>query len=451
MTEPGILELSLAEIAAAVRAGEADGRELASVARERIARSRTGAVVGRLVEPVVSSSGPLAGIPTLLKDLQADAADLPLVRGSRAFAEATPRGDSTLVARLRSAGASILGRTNTPEFGLNLTTEPLQWGPTRNPVDPQRSAGGSSGGAAAAVAEGLVPFAHATDSGGSIRIPSAWCGVVGFKPSRGAIPAGPYRLDDWQGMSHEFAITRTVADAAYLFRVVRGPAPGEWQPPVAELPGSMRSRVGVVVSSPVGEVDPVWAGAAAAAATTLRDRGHEIVELGPVGCATRIGPVFGRVVAAHLARLLPDPSRDRLLEPAVAEVVQLGRSMSAAQFIETVDELHDLGRELADGFADVDLVLSPTTAVGAPAIGEVRTDRPSVELFRDIFRISPFAAMFNVTGGPAISVPWGRGPDGMPVGVQLGAAPGQDARVLSVALEIEDAAAAAGHSRASRP
>ncbi|GAA0251995.1 amidase [Cryptosporangium japonicum] len=437
-----LLDAPLARIAAAVRAEPELGARLAAEARRRIAaRPELGAVVELVATPgPPPTGGALAGVPTLLKDLQADAADLPLRRGSRALADARPVGDSTLVRRLRSAGAVILGRTNTPEFGLGITTEPAQWGPVRNPLDPGRSAGGSSGGAAAAVAAGLVPFAHATDSGGSTRIPAAWCGVVGFKPSRGVNPAGPHRLDDWFGLSHEHAITRTVADTRLVLAVTAGAAPGEWLPcptPAAPEPGA--ARIGVLTAAPAGDaVHPAWAAAADAAAGALADQGHDVRALAPAVEAERIGPLFGAIAGAHLARLVP-PDRDALLEPAVREVVERGRALRATDLVGALHDLHRLAFDLAARFADVDVVLSPTTAWPAPPLGTVTTQRPAAELFGEIFRLSPFVAMFNVTGGPGISIPWGRDGEGMPVGVHLGAAPGRDGPVLALAESLEAA------------
>lgn len=438
----------LARIAAAVRRDPRLAGDLQREARRRIAARDPG--LGAIVELVdgevpVSGSGALAGVPMLLKDLQADAAGLPLRRGSRMFAAAVARGDSTLVGRWRAAGAAILGRTSTPEFGLNIVTEPLSSGPTRNPWDPTRSSGGSSGGAAAAVASGMIPVAHATDSGGSTRIPAAWCGVVGFKPSRGRYPAGPHRLDDWFGMSHEHAITRTVADSRLMLDTGSGAAPGEWRSPPAPPPQTRRLKVGVLRQGPGGTpVAPGYAEAVEHAASVLASDGHDVVELRPIDAAARIGPVFGAIVAAHLARLVDGAGRAsaadlELLEPVSRELVERGRSLTAAEAIGSLHELHALAFELAASFDGGDLVLSPTTARPAPAVGTMSTDRPARELFGEIFAISPFAAMFNVTGGPAVSLPWGLDAQGMPIGIQLGAAPGADERVLDVAERLENA------------
>lgn len=439
-----LLDDPLPVIAAAVRADPGRLAELVAEAGRRITEDDVvlGAVVDRAPDPGCRNpGGALAGVPYLIKDLQADLADLPLRAGSRALRHRMPRGDSTLIGRLRDAGVVILGRTNTPELGLNITTEPQLHGPTRNPWDHTRSAGGSSGGAAAAVAAGLVPAAHATDSGGSTRIPAAWCGVVGFKPSRGTNPAGPHRLDDWMGLSHEHAITRSVADTRELLAVTAGAAPGEWHPPPHPRPATERCVVGVLRAGPGGAtVAPVYERALADAVAELASLGHRVVDLEPVAEAAEIGPVFGTIVAAHLARLVRGEPVERPaddLEPAVHELVLRGQRLAAADLVDAVDRLHELGFRIGGRFAGVDVVLSPTTAWPAPALGAVSTASPAADLFAEIFRLSPFAAMFNVTGGPGLSLPWGLDGDGMPIGLHLGAAPGGDGTVLDLAEQLE--------------
>ncbi len=437
-----LLDAPLSEIVAAARdrPDVAEALAAAASARIRVRDSRLNAVVATVPHPRIDPGrGALAGVPYLLKDLQADASDLPLRRGSMSHTTVAATEDSILVARLRGAGATILGRSNSPEFGLGITTEPVLYGATGNPWDPRRSAGGSSGGAAAAVAAGMVPAAHSTDSGGSTRIPAAWCGVVGFKPSRGLIPAGPLRRDDWFGLSHEHAITRTVADTRLILKATSGPAQGEWTPTPSLRAVPIRLRVGVLLEGPDGiPVAPEWARAARAVADVLADGGHHVAELPPVHEARAIGPLFGTIAGAHLAYLLTRDGLDPLaLEPAVAEVVDAGRRATAVDLVRAVSELHGLGVALSRRFADVDVVLSPTTAQPAPMLGTVGTDRPAAALFAEIFTLSPFVAMFNVTGGAAISVPWGLDAQGMPLGVHLGGGIGDDELVLQVADLLE--------------
>ncbi|SFF01619.1 amidase [Blastococcus tunisiensis] len=452
-----LLDGSVAELAAAVRSGAAGAREVVEAAVRRIEERdpAVGAVVAvdpgpglRRLEREGRPRGPLAGLPLLLKDLHAESADLPLSRGSRLFAGLPPLGTATVVARLVDAGAVVVGRTSSPELGLNITTEPELYGPTRNPWDPDRSAGGSSGGAAAAVAAGMVPAAHASDSGGSIRIPAAWCGLVGLKPSRGRNPMGPFRVDDWAGMSHEHAVTRTVGDSALVLSVTAGPAPGEpFSLPgmPAEIVPPRRLRVGVLTEAPGGGgVDPSYVAGVRSCAADLEALGHELVDLPPLDRAADVGPLLGRVVAGHLAAAVAEAeagtgrvaSRETL-EEAVLDLLERGRRMTAVDVVQAQLALRGLAHALAAALGGVDVVLSPTTALPAPRIGELHTRRPARELFADIFRISPFAGVFNVTGGPALSLPWGTDGTGMPIGVMLGAAPGSDALVLGLAAALE--------------
>lgn len=439
--DSGLLDLPLVDIAAAVRRGAVTAEDLRAEAVRRIADRdpALGAVV--LVDPAAplgEAAGPLAGVPYLLKDLQATAAGLPLSRGSRA-ARPTHGEDSTLVTRLRRSGLTLVGRTSTPEFGLNLSTEPLHRPPTRNPWNLTRSAGGSSGGAAVAVAAGMVPAAHATDSGGSARIPAAWCGVVGFKPSRGSIPAGPHRLSDWFGLSHEHAVTRTVADSALLWGLTRGPAPGEWLPaPSTCRARRRRLRIGLLTRRPDGEpVHPQWSAAAEDCAAVLAAAGHHVHELSPLTAAARIGPLFGQVAAAHLVALLEREASGEAAEPAVAELLDAAQRRTAADLVRTLESLHAVGYDLASATARVDVVLSPTTAEPAPRIGAMVTTRRASELFAELFRISPFVAAANVTGGPALSVPWGLDGEGMPLAVHLAGHPGDDRTVLALGAWLE--------------
>jgi amidase len=457
-----LLDGSVVDLVAAVRSGAADPAEIltATVRRIRERDADINAVVAVDVDRALARLArsdwhpglPLAGLPYLVKDLHADVDGLPLARGSRLFAGLPSVGTSTLVRRLEAAGALVVGRTSSPEFGLNITTEPALYGPTRNPWALHRSAGGSSGGSAAAVAAGIVPAAHASDSGGSIRIPSAWCGTIGFKPTRGRNPAGPYRVDDWAGLSHEHAITRTVADSALLLSVTSGPAPGE--PYAVEAftgaaPGRNGPplRIGLLVDAPGGGgVLDTYADAARDCAATLAGLGHRIVLLGPLTAAARLGPALGGVIAGHVAATVDDLAETtgrrpgpQTLEPAVLDLVERGRRADARTQVRALHTLRRLGVELAGTLDGLDLLLSPTTALPAPPIGELHTDRSAAELFTAIFAISPFVGVFNATGGPAISLPWGLDGDGMPIGVHLGARPGDDALVLGVAAVLEAA------------
>nr|MDT0657966.1 amidase [Micromonospora sp. DSM 115978] len=449
-----LLDGPIGDLAAAVRDGAADPRELVEAAVRRIetANPAVGAVVTLNPERALAKlagghrpTGPLAGLPYLVKDLHAEVDGLPLARGSRLFAGLPPVGTSTLVARLEAAGALVIGRTSTPEFGLNISTEPALYGPTRNPWRRERSAGGSSGGAAAAVAARMVPAAHASDSGGSIRIPAAWCGLIGLKPTRGRNPMGPYRVDDWAGLSHEHAVTRTVADSALLLSVTAGSAPGEPYPCPADLPAGETLTIGVLTEAPGGApVEPTYVRAVRECAAVLETFGHRLVELPAVDSAARLGPVLGAVAAGHLAAAVDDLERRTgrragpgTVEPAVLDLIERGRAAGGLEQVRAALDLRRLAGDLAAALSGVDLVLSPTTARPAPALGELHTDRSAAELFGHIFAISPFVGVFNATGGPALSLPWGLDDAGLPIGLQVAGHPGADRDVLTVASALE--------------
>lgn len=441
----------------AIADGQMSALEAFDRAAARIEGDRHGAVVwtdlDRARQRVLDGLpvGPLHGLPYLVKDLHAEVAGWPLHRGSRLLAR-HGRPDtvtSTLVQRLLDAGVVLLGRTSSPEFGLNLTTEPALHGPTRNPLAPDRSAGGSSGGSAAAVAAALVPAAHGSDSGGSLRIPAAWCGVVGFKPSRGVNPLGPVRRTAWAGLSHEHAMTRTVGDSVRLLAVTAGADPGDAHQRPGPAPASRERplRVGLLTAHPSGDVvDPACRAAAVEAAVIAEQHGHVVLQLTTPDRFAGCGPAMAPIIAADLARVVDDaldgigdPSAEDLLEPAVAELVRRGRAMSAAELLRAVVGLRDLAAALVADLAGVDVVLTPATATVAPLLGTVTTARPAAELFGEIFRRSPFLAAFNVIGGPALSLPWATTPEGTAVGVHVAGPQGTDALVLGLATQLEAA------------
>ncbi len=435
------IEWTVRGIAAAVNGGAVSAREILDEVIHRI-ETRDGelnAVVSmnldmaRAAADRVEPGLPLAGVPMLVKDLHAEVVGLPLSRGSRRFADTAHHESSVLIQRLLAAGVVIIGRTNSPELGLNISTEPELWGPCRNPHDPDRSTGGSSGGSAAAVAAGMVPAAHGSDSGGSLRIPAAWCGVVGMKPTRGLVPCGPHRTNPWEGLSHEHALTTDVADSRLLLEIESARA----IPQVS--PG--RLRIGFIGTTPEGvDLDRHCAGAALTMADALSDLGHEIVPLGYPPEAAGLGAVIAPVIAGHLALACqPDESAEADLdglEPAIADLARSGVAMSAADHLRARDRMARAASSLDRTLDDFDLVLSPTTAMPAPPIGELHTDQSAAALFETIFQLSPYTVMYNVTGRPAISIPAGLDRAGVPLGAQLGARFGDDALLLAVAEQL---------------
>jgi len=408
-----------------------------------------------------AAGAPFRGVPFLMKDLGGAEAGAPYAAGMRLLKEAglVEAQDSFLAARLRRAGFVSLGRTNTPELGLLPTTEPEAWGATRNPWDPEHSAGGSSGGSAAAVASGMVAAAHASDGGGSIRIPAAHCGLVGLKPTRGRCSFGPSLGERWAGFSCELVVTRSVRDTAALLDVLSGPMPGDpyFAPPpprsfsaaAAGDPG--RLRIGFLARSPREgiSVHPECAEVVRRAARALDGLGHRVEESHPAALeGTEAVGAFVRVVACNVARAL-EVAGERVgrevgpgdVEPLTWAVAEHGRKTSVAQYLASIEFVHRLGRRMAGWWEQgFDLLLTPTTAAPPPRLGELGSTRE--EPLRGFLRSAPFGAFtspFNQTGQPAISLPLHWTASGLPVGAQLVAAYGREDRLLAVAAQLERA------------
>jgi amidase len=396
-----------------------------------------------------------------MKDLGAQTAGDPYHAGMRFLRDAAWKEaeDSYFAAKLRAAGAIFLGRTNTPELGLLPTTEPAAYGATKNPWDPSRSAGGSSGGSAAAVASRMVPVAHASDGGGSIRIPASHCGLVGLKTTRGRCSFGPNLGERWGGFSVELVVSRSVRDTALVLDVVQGPMPGDpyaAAPParpyaneVGASPG--RLRIGLMTQGPRAiAVDAECAAAARRAAQLLEGLGHAIEDSHPPALdEPHAMNAFVTVVAVSVARALETWSsrvgravEKDSVEPLTWALAEMARTWSSTRYLEAIESVHAFGRRVAawwdQGF---DLLLTPTTAEPAPLLGEM-TSPPDVPL-KGFLRAAPFGAFtssFNLSGQPAVSLPlhWTR--EGLPVGVQLVAAMGREDLLLRVASQLEEAA-----------
>lgn len=400
-------------------------------------------------------AGPLGGVPFLIKDLGVSVAGSVTTNGCRLFADGPPaQSDSEIVARYRRAGLVLVGRTNTPEFGLAPTTEPDLFGPTRNPHDPDRSAGGSSGGAAAAVASGMVPAAHASDGGGSIRIPASCCGLFGLEPTRGRITFAPERGEGWAGLSTNHAVTRSVRDSAALLDAVAGPAPGDpyWAPPAA---GSFAAaagtdpaplRVGLCSSAPTGvAVDAGCRAAAEGTARRLELLGHQVEEVGwPVGpellAAAQVGVVGANVALAVQARLaeLGRPLAGEDLEPVTAAIIAWGEQTSALDYARAVTAIHQVGRLMGGLFESIDVLVTPTLACPPPRLGVI--DRADVMRFAEtVAPMVAFTSVINMSGQPAMSLPLDRSSDGLPVGTQVIGRFGEEATLFSLAGQVERA------------
>lgn len=450
-------------LAAAVAAGEVSAEEVVRFALTRIeARNPAiNAVVevradAALAEAAAGPTGPLAGVPFVIKDLGVEVAGMRSTGGSRHRADHVAVEDSTIVRRYKQAGLVVVGTTNVPELGRNGSTEPLLHGPTRNPHLPSHSAGGSSGGTAAAIASGMVPAGHGNDGGGSIRIPASACGLVGLKPSRGRVPAHP-KLGAFSypaGINH--ALTRTVRDSALLLDIAAGPVTG---PAFAAPPGPAvsflaevgadpgRRRVAVSTARPDGQPsDQSCVAAVERTAALLAELGHEVVEATPdypldaLQAASRfvMSVPMAADVDAHLATL-GRALRDDDLEPFTRILYDTGKAVTGTELVTALNEVERAGWVLGGFFVTHDLLLTPTMPVPPPALGVLDTTDPEA-MYRHAAPIASLTSFCNVSGQPAISLPMGRFPSGLPLGVQLVAAFGQEGLLLRVAAQLEAAA-----------
>ena len=399
--------------------------------------------------------GPLNGVPFLLKDLRAMYKGVPTTAGSRFMRSAVADHDSTLVARYKKAGLVIFGKTNTPEFGGNVSTEPVLFGPTRNPWDLDRIAGGSSGGSAAAVAAGIVPMAHASDGGGSIRIPASCCGLVGLKPTRGRNPAGPYFGEAWSGLSVEHAVTRTVRDSAVLLDSSCGPESGDpyWPPPrerpyaeeVASDPG--RLRIAFSWQTPSGvDVHPDCRKAVEDVATLCELLGHDVEHAAPRYNRPEVGQAIRLIIGSNMMAGIRSheektgsPPRPEEIERVIRYRAAVGDQVTGTEYALALQSIHRAGRRLGDFFRDYDILITPTVATPPPPLGTFNTDTEDVQGFLEaLYGFIPFTAIFNATGQPAISLPLARTSDGrLPIGVQFAARFGDEATLFRLAAQLE--------------
>jgi len=401
--------------------------------------------------------GPFRGVPILFKDLGCTVAGEPTAFGLGPLRELAWPVTSYLAEQFRAAGFVPLGRTNVPELGTTVTTEPRSFPPARNPWDPGHSTGGSSGGSAAAVAAGLVAVAHANDGGGSIRIPASECGLVGLKPTRGRVSQGPLIGEAWAGGVIDGALTRSVRDAAGVLDVISKRMPGEpyYAPPLprplAEEVGADpgRLRIGVIDRPGLAGFldDPQCRAAVAGAARLLESLGHHVDESAPsamselefLGHFTTIIAADAEATFRAFEMLLGRPIGEDEIEPRNAAYRRAGRELSAVAYLESRGWLGMWARRMADWWNDHDLLLTPTLGAPPPELGWFTAAGPQEEAAR-IASFIPYTAQINMTGQPAISLPlhWTQG--GLPVGVQLIAAYGREDMLIRVASQLEQAA-----------
>jgi len=401
--------------------------------------------------------GPFSGVPYMLKDLGVFYQGVPTTAGSRMFADFVPDHDSTIVERYRGAGLVIMAKTNTPEFGAAGTTEPVLHGPTRNPWNLAHSAGGSSGGSAAAVAAGVLPMAHATDGGGSIRIPAAQCGLFGLKPTRGRNPAGPDQGEGNNGLSAGHCVSRTVRDSAALLDATHGPevgAPYMTPPPdrpfldeVGRPPECL--RIAYTTTALDGTpIDGACVAATEATAALLSELGHEVSPARPDVDVAKIRHVWRVIIsvglwntlAARAASLGREPMEDDV-EPVTWALANEGRQRTASELAQAVQDMHAVGRQLAHFLKDYDLLLSTTMARPPMLLGEMDMTCPDLETYyeRQLMDDIPFTPLSNETGGPAMSVPLHWTDDGLPIGIHFAGRFGEEAMMLRLAGQLEAA------------
>lgn len=465
MSKPDELAwMDATEQAERVRRGEVTPAELVEAAIERaeLLNPKLNAIVTPMFEHAREAAkgrlpdGPFRGVPFLLKDLGAMHAGVRLTYGSRFLRDFVPDHDSELVSRLKRAGLVFLGKTNTPEFGILPTTEPHLFGATHNPWNLDRSPGGSSGGSAAAVAAGIVPFAHANDGGGSIRIPASCCGLFGFKPTRARNPLGPDVGDIMSGLVAEHALTRSVRDSAALLDATAGPAPGDpyWAPPqtrpyreeVQSEPGKL--RIAFSVKAPSGApIDPDCAGAVLDVAKLLAELGHEVEEAAPEINGPMLAQAFTTVWAAGtgsgidaFAFLTGQVPKAELFEPLTWGLYEMAQKVTGSAYLLAQTVLQRIARDVARFMEQYDVWLTPTLAEPAVPLGtfESTPDNPLRGFYRAVDYV-PFTPIANATGQPAMSVPLCWNSDGLPVGTHFFGRFGEEGLLFRLAAQLEQA------------
>jgi amidase len=452
-----------------VRQGSASPSELVEAAINRIEKvnPELNAVIHDLSDKAAAQAasgevgnGPFRGVPMLMKDGLCHTAGDPFHNGMRALKEAGWRedNDTWLAARYRAAGFVFCGKTNLPELATTITTEPLAYGPTRNPWNTEYSTGGSSGGAGAAVAAGLVPVAHGNDMGGSIRFPAAHCGVVGLKPTRARNTLGPDFGEFWGPVTHEHVLTRSVRDTAAVLDATAGPGVGDpytapaparpWQDEVGADPGRLRIGFRTLRRDGAGESHAECVAAVQAAARALEGLGR-LVEpaaleaLDHPAMSESMPMVFSSVVARDVERWsarLGRPIADDELEPMNAVLAEMGRAITATQYLAAVEGLQSWTRGVAAWWEDHDVLVTPVSPEPPPPLGLLAPDaKDGFSLLIDTGAWVTFTFPFNITGQPAISLPLHWTADGLPVGVQLVAAAGREDVLIRVASQLEQA------------
>lgn len=460
------VELDLTAQAALVKAGDVTAEELldAAILRAEKTNPQLNAIIRPLHEDArveARSAGKdsvFAGAPFLVKDLYCHMAGVPTTGASEVTKDFIPDHDSELMRRYRAAGLSTFGKTNLCEFGTLGTTEPKLFGPTRNPWDPSRSSGGSSGGAGAAVAAGIVPAAHGGDGAGSIRIPASCCGVFGLKPSRGRITLGPDIGDSTGGIVNEHVLSMTVRDSAALLDATRGSMAGD--PYTAPIPERSygetlklkprKLRIAYTTTSLLGTyVDPECANATVETARLCESLGHEVVESSPQLDAETYRTFYKRFWAMTATRAITALSRTKQIAPDTLAsrtegfnqyLYSVGSRITAADYLVDLNWFHGFGRTIANFLNDFDLWLTPTLGSPPPLLGHFDADiHGGEEVMERFLQFLSFTTFANMAGLPSMSVPlyWTQG--GLPIGTQFTGRFNGEEMLFQLAGQLEEA------------
>jgi len=456
--------LDATALADLVRRMEVKPLELVDATIERIARvnPKLNAVVTPVYDQARAAAqgdipdGPFRGVPFLLKDLVAAYAGVRMTSGSAFLRDFVPDHDSELVRRQKRAGLIVVGKTNAPEFGILCTTEPLLFGPTRNPWDTSRTTGGSSGGSAAAVAAGIVPMAHANDGGGSIRIPASCCGLFGLKPTRARNPLGPDSGDMMGGFVCEHAVTRSVRDSAALLDATAGPDVGDpyWAPPQArpflQEVGADPGRLRIAFSTKSATGVPIHADCVKAVEDTAKlcaDLGHEVVEAAPEVNAFLLVRAFSSVWWSGVAAGIDAfalvtgrvPAQDQF-EPLTWALYEKGRKVTGSEYLLSQLLLQQAARSVGRFMEKHDVWLAPTLAEPPVPLGTFdSTPENPMKAWDRATAFVPVTPLFNLTGQPAMSVPLSWNAQGLPVGVHFAGRFGDEATLFRLAAQLEAA------------
>jgi len=453
--------LGLAEL---VKRGETSAEALLeeAISRTEARDGEVGAIVIRMFDQARKTvaagvpNGPFEGVPFLLKDLHLAWPGVRLTNGSQLFTDFVPDFESELVARYRRAGFVVFGKTHSPEFGLTTSSESRLFGQTRNPWNLEHTAGGSSGGASAAVAAGILPLANASDGGGSIRIPASCCGLFGIKPTRGRTPSGPNAGEGWAGMSAVHAVSRSVRDSAALLDATAGPdlgAPYAAQAPgrpfldeASRAPGRLRIAIQTQAWNGIEPHSDCLA-ALEDAVTLCKDLGHEVTEA-PFTIDQAVLPpatlmilsTNTRVMMEQHAKVLGRPLREDDVEPGTWALSRLSEKYSATDYVKSVQTIHATGRALARHLESYDVVLSPTMATPPHRLGLLSLSNPDrAAQGAAVLQTVGYTQLANITGHPAMSVPLFWNEAGLPIGVQFIGRMNEEGLLFQLASQLEGA------------